>query len=197
MTLSALGIFSAAGAGGAAPVPVFDLLETYILGSSQSSVTFSSLGAYSPTYKHLQIRYLARSSRGVSFFDNVAMRVNADASSGNYRWHSLVGDSSNAASYNGTMSSGGLFAGDAAGNSSTANAFSANVIDILDFASTTKNKTTRTFTGSIIASGFDNQVALLSSFWNSTAAITELRLATNSGNNFLTGSRFSLYGIKA
>jgi hypothetical protein len=174
----------------------YELIESVFLASNASSVTFANLNQYATEYKHLQIRYIARSNRGVSFFDIIGMRINSDSSSSNYKWHSLVGDTSSAASYNGTLSSGGLLAGDASSNSSIANAFSANVVDVLDAFSTTKNKTIKTLVGSQIATGFDQQVAFYSSLWINTNAITELRLAPNSGSSFVSGSRFSLYGIR-
>ena len=41
----------------------FDLIQTYTLSSNQASVTFSNLGDYSSTYKHLQLRMVAKSNR--------------------------------------------------------------------------------------------------------------------------------------
>jgi hypothetical protein len=59
-----LGILSAAGAGGGGPLASdYELISTQILTSPQSSITFSSLGTYSSTYKHLQVRAVARSTR--------------------------------------------------------------------------------------------------------------------------------------
>jgi hypothetical protein len=50
-----LGILSAAGAGGGVAGD-YELISSEILGTTAASVTFSSLGDYSSTYKHLQIR---------------------------------------------------------------------------------------------------------------------------------------------
>jgi hypothetical protein len=46
-----------------------------------------------------------------------------------------------------------------------------------------------------MAPGFG--VALISGFWNNTAAVTSASLTPSTGASFVTGSRFSLYGIKA
>jgi cytochrome P450 len=77
------------------------------------------------------------------------------------------------------------------GNTATASAFGAGVVDILDSYSTTKNKTIRAFYGKATAS---NRIALSSGFWNNTAALTQVRFSAI--GSFVTGSRFSLYGIK-
>lgn len=184
-----------AASGGAAP-GAFELISTTVLSSAQSSVTFSGLGTSAAAYKHLQIRYTARSSRAVSYPDSVGLQVNGDTTVANYKWHLVGGDSANVASYNGSLSPAGLFVGAAAGGSSNTNAFAANIVDILDFASTNKNKTVRTLGGSSASTGFDNEIRLYSSLWLSTSAITSLVIALTSGNNFVTGSRFSLYGSK-
>ena len=66
----------------------------------------------------------------------------------------------------------------------------AHVVDILDPFSTTKNTTTRTLSGRATGG-----VALDSFVYLSTSAITSVQVMTNAAN-YLTASRFSLYGIK-
>jgi hypothetical protein len=141
MALFPLGILSAAGAGGVQGD--YELIETYTLGSAQSQITFSSLATYASTYKHLQIRLAARSSRGSS--DTVGIRFNGVTSS-SYSYHFLRGNGS-------AVSSGGggtqtfMYGFDFPGTNSATSAFGAGVIDILDSFSTTKNKTIRTLGG--------------------------------------------------
>jgi hypothetical protein len=190
MTLSALGIFSAAGAGGVVAGSDYDLLETQILGSSQASVVFSSLGTYSATYKHLQIRYVARSAR-TEVNDGIQIRLNGDSGS-NYARHNLAGSGS-AVSASAGVSVTSTLSLPIAANSATASAFGAGVIDFLDAYSTTKNKTIRGFGG--ISSNF-NELAFQSGLWLNTAGMTSLTLLSTTGNNIATNSRFSLYGIK-
>ena len=79
------------------------------------------------------------------------------------------------------------------GASGPANAFGAGVYDILDPYSTTKNKTTRLFGGRGFVTG-DHKIVLASGLWRNTASVTSIDLVAN--DNFVTGSRFSLYGIK-
>jgi hypothetical protein len=185
MTLSALGIFSAAGAGGA-PAGAYELIETYILGSAQPSVTFSSLGTYSSTYKHLQLRMTLRQDTNAN---EVRVRLNGDAGS-NYRTHFLEGTGSavNSSGYAATYA-GGYYA---AASGDIANVFGAAVLDLLDPYSTTKNKTLRNLGGH--AGSFDS-IFLTSNLWINTASLTSIEILAIT-SNWVSGSRFSLYGIK-
>ena len=181
-----LGFFATAGAGGAAGS--FDLLETQVLGSSAASVTFSSLSTYASTYKHLQIRYTARSSR-VNTLDYPFFRVNAD-SGANYSWHNLTGNGSSVSSGSGSSQTFMYLPYSPAANS-TANNFNAGVIDLLDPFETTKAKTFRTLGGST----GENYIHVFSGRWGSTSAVSSVTLHMENGN-YVTGSRFSLYGVK-
>jgi hypothetical protein len=67
------------------------------------------------------------------------------------------------------------------------------LIDILDYASTTKNKTLRGFTGADLnGSGNSN---IVSGLWINTAAITSIQIIAEA-TAFKAGSTFALYGIK-
>lgn len=173
----------------------YELISTTVLASAVTSVTFSNLATAAAGYKHLQIRYTARSSRAVPYPDAVSMQINGDTNVSNYRWHLIGGDSGSVSAYNGQLSPAGLFIGAAAGGTSTGNAFAANIVDILDFSSS-KNKTVKAFGGSSASTGYNNEVRLYSSIWMSTAAITSLVINVNTANNFAVGSRFSLYGLR-
>jgi hypothetical protein len=187
MTLSALGIFSAAGAGGVVATGTYELIESTILGSSQSSITFSNLGTYSSTYKHLQIRVTAREDE--SGLENVWIRFNGDTGA-NYRGHQLTSNGSSTTS--GAQSAGDTFgfAGIVATSANSANIFGAFVMDILDPYGSGKNKTTRAFGG--VSPGW---VLIRSALWMSTASTTSVTLLPQS-TNFVAGSRFSIYGIR-
>ena len=188
MTLSALGIFSAAGAGGG-PVGDYELIESQILGTTASSITFSSLATYASTYKHLQIRLTARDNLA----DNINVlfaRLNGDTGT-NYTSHLLRGNGSNVASFRSAATTY-IEAGMTASNTTTANGFSSVVIDILDAFSSTKNTTTRSLSG--LASNA-NDVRITSGLFINTASITSITLGPV-GASFVSGSRFSLYGIR-
>ena len=184
MTLSALGIFSAAGAGGVAGD--YELISSTILGSNTASVTFSGLGTYASTYKHLQIRMVSKTSDASSL--GVLTRFNSDTGS-NYSWHVLLGNGSAVSSAAGTSTTF-MYGGIQPRSVDTANAFGASVIDILDSYSTSKNKTIRSLSG-VIGSRID----LYSGNWRNTSSLTTIDIISENGS-FITASRFSLYGIK-
>ena len=190
MTLSALGIFSAAGAGGGVALSDYELISSTILGSNTASVNFTGLGDYSSTYKHLQVRVVARTVR-TEVNDSIITRFNADTGS-SYAWHRLFGSGSSVSSGAGTTQTS-ILTGETSGNTNTTSAFMTTVIDILDPYSTTKNKTIRFLNGG--AATFTH-IQLGSGLWINTASVTSFQLLPLNSANFLTGSRFSLYGIK-
>jgi hypothetical protein len=149
--------------------------------SGSSTVDFTSI---SSTYKHLQIRY---ATKGTSNGTGMRFRANSDTAS-NYYIHYLYGDGSAP----GALAQGPATSGVVGEVTSTANVQSVGVIDILDYTSTNKNKTVRSFFG------YDNNgsgtVYLNSVLWSATpAAINSISIFTSAGT--LTGT-FSLYGIK-
>jgi len=177
-----IGFFGGAAAGS------YELISTAYGTGSSGVITFSSLPA---GYKHLQIRYAAKSSWGIAI-GTMRLRFNSDSAS-NYNYHRIYGNGSSVVS----DADGGsiteidqfIIDGGATGNESM---FGAGIIDILDFASTTKNKTVRGFTG---IKNSSQRLALSSGLWRSTSAITSLSLTAAVGN-FSTTTRISLYGIK-
>jgi hypothetical protein len=182
-----LGILSAAGAGGAAVVPAYELISTTTLGTASSFVTFSNLGDYSSTYKHLQIRAVARSTRADV---DSAIGVQFNATTSGYFWHELQG-SGTAVSAQASTSQSSMRLGYTTGNSSAGSAFGAMVLDILDPYSTTRNKTFRALTGGTNL----NRIRLTSGSLVLTNSVTEIKLNDNFAN-FAIGSRFSIYGLK-
>jgi hypothetical protein len=181
MTLSALGIFSAAGAGVVA-ASSYELISTTILGTAASSVTFSSLGDYSSTYKHLQIRTTTRSAGAGSEF----LRLEVNGSGLTIR-HYLYGQGSSVLSGAADLDFGAI-----PNTGSTSGNFSAGIFDLLDAYNTSKTRTIRAFIGAQQVWG----VGLLSGLLNSTSATSSFTVKTYNGANFATGSRFSIYGIK-
>lgn len=179
-----IGFFGAGGAAGS-----YELIESVILGSDTTSVTFSSIPT--STYKHLQLRATMRSSRSAAT-DSLRMRLNGDAGT-NYAAHRLVGNGStvsSAASIGDNIWDIDAFPG----NTDTSGSFGLFIMDIIDAFNTSKNTTIRHYAARI---GSANQlIRLTSGLWLSTAAVTSISLDQNVGPNWITGSRFSLYGIK-
>lgn len=156
-----------------------ELISTVNVGAGGStSVTFSSIPE---GYKHLQVRMVTKAvgSGAFQFFCN----YNSD-SAGNYSSHTFVTNGSS--TFSSTRSTGyiGFIP---AGN------FGATVLDILDFASVNKYKTSRSLSG---AHADVTEFQLVSMNWRNNAAITSLTLYPEVGITMASGSRFSLYGIK-
>jgi len=158
-----------------------------VSGSSTTTVTFSSIAG---TYKSLQVRAIWRSAGG-----SLGYSLNGDTSS-IYTIHNLAGDGStvSAQGSGGVSPNSGLNALFQYLTGDNATYSTVGIIDLIDYASTTKYKTVRAFGGNDInAAG--GEVDLSSSLWRSTAAVTSLSLVTNAAN-FTAGSTFALYGIK-
>lgn len=185
MSLIPLGFWAASGGGGAG---AFDLLETTTLASSAASVTFSSIDQ---SYKHLQLRFVARTNTTGFTGTDVFMEFNS-STSGYYKRHSLIGNGS-AVSSNGDSTSTHSHAGYILTDYQPANIFGTSVIDVLDYSSSSKNTTIRGLNG--YAQSGNNFLQLFSSLWNNTSAVTSVKLDAIQGD-FVAGSRFSLYGVK-
>ena len=148
---------------------------------SSGTITFSSIPS---TYKSLQIRLKVDASSG-----GQAMRFNSDTGN-NYARHYMGGNGSSVFA-GGTASTNLMFVG----NDSATSYPSVIIIDIHDYASTTKNKTIRAIFGQ--DSNGAGSVYLYSGVWLNTSAITSLSLGqANFGGIFGTGTVASLYGIK-
>ncbi len=172
----------------------YELLETRVLTTSETSVTFSSLGTYAAEYKHLQIRAVTRDTRAISGTNNVLMTFNSDTGSNYRQLHVLKGDGSNTSSYAEAQSSSIIPFGSPSANDTT-NAFTAAVIDLLDAFSSNKYTTSRTLRGTNVAAAYATQVVLASGLWMNTASLTDISFAPISAS-FAVGSRFSIYGVK-
>jgi len=189
MSLVPWGIWAASG-GAVAAVDSYDLLVTEILTSSQSSVTFASLGDYAADYQHLQIRMVGRSDRSSRDDENLRIRFNSDSDS-NYSNHYLQTDGGSVTS-GAETNNNAMWARSLTASSSPSDSFGVFVIDVLDFSNTNKNTTARTLGGSID----DDFIGLSSGAWFNTAALTSIELGTQFSNNFVARSRFSIYGIR-
>ena len=162
---------------------------------SNSTITFSSIPS---TYKHLQLRILSKSTTTSVQTTQMRITFNSDTGS-NYSYHRIVSDgttlgATGAASITAVVIDALSITSISPINAST---FSVGIIDIQDYSSTTRNKTVRSFAGADnnrVASGF-TIMALNSSVWLNTSAISTIDVNVNSGN-FAVGSVVSLYGIK-
>jgi hypothetical protein len=153
---------------------------------SAGNITFSSIPQ---TYKSLQLRVICADTSAGTVAGSVSIRVNG-VSTSTYSLHEIEGDGS-------AVNVGG-FATYPAINymyspySGNTNIYAVGIFDFIDYASTTKNKTSRGFFG------FDKNgaggVKLQSGSYPSTTAITSLTLVY-AASAFTTSSSFALYGI--
>jgi hypothetical protein len=164
---------------GNAPQRTYELISTAT--STGSSITFSSIPQ---EYKHLQLRIVASNTGG---FNSLAMRFNG-ITTGSYDRHRLVGNGSSVLSQN-QISQTSIYIGQ---NPVTASIFGVAITDILDYTSTSKNTTVRSFSGVRDTSSTD--VRLESGLFRNTSAITSIDLFMD-GTSFAS-ARASLYGIR-
>lgn len=174
--------------------PGFNSIQTVSVGvGGQSSIVFSSIPQ---TYKHLQIRYIARSGTGQTQ-DIIGLRINTDTTTSNYVSHRIAADGTNrvgAAQAAGSYSSS--WSGYATGSDAAASMFGAGVIDLLDYTSTVKNKVGRTLSGDSQNNTTDNQIIFGSTLYLSTNAISTITLVSIFTTGFVQNSHFALYGIQ-
>lgn len=170
-----------------APSGAYDSIATAVGTGSSGTITFSSIPQ---TYTHLQIRYIARDTNSGTADNPINMQFNGDSNTGNYKTHRLYGNGTSAAADSYTLS----IAGSGVSNNNTNTFYAAGVIDVLDYANTSKNTTVRSL------SGWDSNGSgiawMISELWVNTSAVSSLSFSFFSGGNFGTNTQFALYGIK-
>jgi hypothetical protein len=185
MSLLPLGIL--ASSGGFNPGAFEQIATAYGTGSS-GVIDFTSIPA---TYKHLQIRYTAKSNNSSILNMNVTFN---NVTSSSYARHHVVG-TANAISAGSATSASNISLLNAITSNTLANSATAGIIDILDYANSNRNKTLRAIYGIVETGSASSFTYQASGFLNATTAISRITLTT-SAHHFATNSRFSLYGIK-
>ena len=155
--------------------------------SGVATVTFSSIPQ---TYKSLQIRGICTDA-GVN---TLLMRMNGVTTT-SYASHTLETDGTTVVASGGATQTSMQVAGRTYGLSNSASYFAGVIFDIHDYASTTKNKTVRCFSGfdGNGTAGAPGMVGISSGVFVNTAAVTSITLSIAS--NFSSGTTFALYGI--
>jgi hypothetical protein len=166
------------------PTETYTALATVTLGSSASSVTFSSIPA---TYRDLVLISVPVDT-AIGTSQSLFVRFNSDSGS-NYPFV-----------YMGTDTSGTPLAGAATLTAIVAARYDnrqdgMGICRIMDYSATDKHKTTLTTggMGNRTVSGITTLQA--ASRWANTSAITSLFIFSELSGNFAAGSRFDLYGI--
>ena len=187
MLNTVLGSFSS---GVAAATASYESIASATGTGSSATITFSAIPA---TYTHLQVRYNARDAAALNA-EVVVLRFNGVTGT-SYASHALQGNGSTATTVQ-TASANGINRNfQIASANATANIMGVGIIDILDYASTTKTKTIKAIAGVDLNSATtDAQIRLSSGLFNSTNAITSISFVAPA--NFTTSTTFALYGIK-
>ena len=165
------------------PTPTYTPLATVTLGSSASSVTFSSIPA---TYRDLII-VLSVKSTSAADQDGLFIRLNNDSSNGSRV--TMLGRASNERLSDTGTAIGTPLAGNPANLSPI-------IIQVMDYSATDKHKSVLVRANSDAPSQ-NGVVAAVAGRWASTSAVTSVVLLPEVGPNFASGSTFNLFGVIA
>lgn len=187
-----LGFWAAAGNGGAGAT--FELISTAYGTGSSGVMAFSSIPQ---TYKHLQLRFSARSDANFGTAPSTMyLYFNADVGYNKYAYHEYNAQGNGGSlNINNTSQADWIqLATSLFGSGSTSGRYAYGVIDIPDYTYSGKSKTAICLSSAADAStGYVAQHS--GTYHASTTPLTTVTLQATSGN-FDTSSRFSLYGIK-
>jgi hypothetical protein len=161
----------------------YEPIATTTLGSAQSSVTFSSI---SGSYTDLVLVTSMKAASGYGSF-GFLMQLNSDTGS-NYSYTYLLGNGSSASSGRASNTTKAII-----GTTSDAN-FGTIITQINNYSNTTTYKTMLSRDNAT-----DVRTGAWVSLWRSTSAITSILVKVDdaASNLILSGSTFTLYGIKA
>ena len=160
----------------------YEPIATTTLGSAQSSVVFSSLGAYT------DIRIILQAKGTNTGNTDLGLRFNSDTGS-NYSRLGIYGDGTDAGSFvvaNETSAKIGILPGTTNGNWTIMRA------ELQNYSNATTYKTLIARSDLAVTVGTTASASL----WRNTNAITSITFIPISGN-IATDSIFTLYGIKA
>lgn len=165
----------------------FDSIQT--VPGSGTSITLGSGGTIPQNYKHLQVRFVWNNPIG----DQSLLITFNGVGGTSYSVHGMAGTGSGSTA---------AFAGNNLarwetcydGNNGSSSSFAkVGILDILDYSSTNKNKTSKLLWGADYGSA--GKISLETCLFNSTSPITSITFAPFS-TSFASGSSFALYGIE-
>lgn len=165
------------------------LLETIALTQSASTVVFDNI----PQTGYSDLKIVA-STRGAQsgIAEANRIRFNGDTTNTNYTGKRLLGSGSAVSSDQTTTIVPGFFNNL---SSSTANTFSNSEVYIPDYlSSNSKSYSVDTVTENNATEAY---MAFVAGRWSGTAAISSITFVPESGNSYVAGSTFSLYGVAA
>lgn len=171
--------------------------SVYLSSANASTIDFTNIPN---TFKHLEIRYSAASDRTNNFLDDLNIRFGSGSidSGANYNYRTTGVEGNGGATFATdrtaqTQMQSGLCVG---GSISANHQNGIGIFFIQDYASTNKRKMLHGTMGFTTNDGsLTNRYGMFTGSWNSTSAITNIRL-TMANSNWLRYTRISLYGIK-
>jgi hypothetical protein len=180
----------------------FDSIQTITVGAGGvASVTFSSIPQ---TYTHLQIRMFSKDTQPGAASDSVSYKINGDTAA-NYANGSLTVNSNpqtystgGSSAYTYTQGTLGGYLTIPSTTPGITQLFAPTIMDIYDYTNTNKNKLIKNMFSYMSNYTTPNASAgIVTTSWNSTAAITSITILPNSSSfNFVQNCQFALYGIK-
>lgn len=165
------------------PSSTYTPIATYTVTGADAEVVFSSIPA---TYRDLVLVFNGGSTVSVK---NLWQTMNSDTTIANYTNVQMSGTGT---TFNSSVNAGaGAQVRTLTSFGYLENNLNGNVIvQIMDYSATDKHKTWLSR-----ASHAENGVTAIAGRYASNSAITSLTYTTNSNDNFVIGSTFSLYGI--
>ena len=163
----------------------YEPISTTTLATATGTVTFSSVPQ---TYTDLVLVTVFATA---TINEDLAVRFNSDTGSNYSRTH-LRGNGSTASSS--TATSQNLLLLDVDSSGSTLNTGLQTVTHFMNYANTSIQKSVLSRSGTL--GGSYTGTSLIAGLWRDTTAISTIGLFCTSGN-FVSGSTFTLYGIKA
>ena len=169
------------------PQGAYDALSTVTPSGSVGTITFAGIPQ---GYKHLQIRQTMRTDYAATDI-GWTFRFNGDSGS-NYSTHSLYGNGATVYATSATNTNY-MNVGFGNGASVASNIMGVSIVDVLDYANSSKYKTTRALSGNDRNGA--GLVAFMSGSWRNTEPVNSITILAGAGN-FTTTSQFTLYGVR-
>jgi|694.fasta_scaffold86347_5 hypothetical protein len=165
----------------------YQAIATY---TSTGSDTFFDFTSIPSDYRYLEVRgYGTHNSIN---YANVAVRMNGDSTTGNYRWIFSVANNTAKSSATDTNSNHLPIL---QSFPSTSNNMGVCVFVFNEYKATNKYKTVTSYGGGTESNSTVGEVSIGAGTWLSTSAITSLRFFNTGGPSWSAGSKFVLYGV--
>ena len=192
-----LGVVASAKSGNLAQ-PAWESIASYN-GGATSAITFSSIPS---TFKSLRLVTRLRDQRTSAPYSSSALTFNGGPTGSAYGYDWIFGDERSGSPFEDSSSATSSFplaTAGASGYISTGSVYAYSIIDIFDYANTSKTTNIKGFTGYIDPSNgyvIPSQVAfMMGGVWNSTSVVNSIVL-TPANPNYAGSVRASLYGLK-